>query len=145
MMRYGFLVGITMRTYCLSVPALSRETRPTGQSGYFLRHLFQGRHATRAVLRSFRRAILFTPIMADIQFEEERFERQVPPVKKSFFTKLVLSTGIVSTDKDAQYVLVGFAVLMLALAFLIPLLFGSSPSRAPQGDAGALVPAPNPR
>jgi len=83
--------------------------------------------------------------MADIQFEEEQFERQVPPVKKSFFTQFVLSTGIVSTEKDAQYVLAGFAVLMLALAFLIPILFGSSPARAPQDAAGAVTPAPNPR
>jgi hypothetical protein len=83
--------------------------------------------------------------MADIQFEEEGFERQLSPVKKSFFTRLVLSTGIVSTDKDAQNVLAGFAVLMLVLAFLIPVLFGASSARAPQGVTGAPVPTPNPR
>jgi len=61
----------------------------------------------------------------DIQFEEES---QQPPMyqeeQKSFFVKLVLSTGIVSTDRGAEYVLLGIAATATILAIALPFLFG---------------------
>jgi hypothetical protein len=84
--------------------------------------------------------------MTDIQFDEEQqYRHPLESRPKSIFVKFVLSTGVVTAEKDAQYVLVGFAVLMLALAFLIPILFGSSSARTPQGATDAAAPAPNPR
>lgn len=70
--------------------------------------------------------------MANIQFEEEQQYQQQCQTgeQKPFFTRLVLATGIVSDDKHAQYVLLGVAVLILILAFMIPSFTGSG-ARAP--------------
>lgn len=64
--------------------------------------------------------------MADIQFEEEQQYQQPSQVEnKPFFIRLVLATGIVSTDRDAEYVLIGFVVVaILAALFVIPFLLG---------------------
>jgi hypothetical protein len=54
--------------------------------------------------------------MADIQFDEE-MQHQHPVLvdQKPFFVRLILSTKIVSTDKHAEYVLVGFVILSIVI------------------------------
>ncbi|HVB19997.1 MAG TPA: hypothetical protein VNF51_01765 [Candidatus Paceibacterota bacterium] len=50
--------------------------------------------------------------MADIQFnEEQQYQRSAQIGRKPLFVRLVLATGIVSTDKQAEYVLLGIAFL----------------------------------
>ncbi len=66
--------------------------------------------------------------MTDIQSNEEQaiqHQYAVPSGRRSFLIRLVLSTGLVSTDKMAEYVLLGIAAIALASMFLIPSLFGS--------------------
>lgn len=85
--------------------------------------------------------------MADIQFEEEQQYQQQGQAgeQKSFFVRLVLATGIVSTDKQAQYVLLGIAVFFVVLAFVIPSLMQSTPRITPEERQRALTaPGMNP-
>ncbi|HQT83178.1 MAG: hypothetical protein B7W98_01060 [Parcubacteria group bacterium 20-58-5] len=79
--------------------------------------------------------------MAEIQFEgEQQYQRPAPAEKKSLFVRLVLATGIVSTDKQAQYVLLGIAIFFIALAFAIPLFTRvRSPALTPAEEARALT------
>lgn len=85
--------------------------------------------------------------MADIQFEEEKQFRQFQQSeKKSFFIRLVLGTGVVSTDRQAEYVLLGFAALLIILAFLIPVLLNSqSNPELPPGASIINIPGQPPR
>lgn len=64
--------------------------------------------------------------MAEIQFEEEQQFRQFqqPVEKKSFFVRLVLSTGLAKTDRQAEYVLLGVTVIFILLAFILPKFIG---------------------
>jgi hypothetical protein len=56
----------------------------------------------------------------DIQFDEESQPQPVYQAEqKSFLTRLVLGTGIVSTDKGVQYVLLGVAALAIILAIAL--------------------------
>ncbi len=81
--------------------------------------------------------------MAEVQFEEEPQYQNFPqPEKKPFFIRLVLATGIVSTDRQAEYVLLGVAALAIVLAFLIPSVFGSSQARVPQSIIDAAMKPP---
>lgn len=71
--------------------------------------------------------------MADIQFDEEQQYRQgYQTTQKPLFVRLVLATGIVSTDRQAEYVLLGVAAFMIILAFIIPLFMGNSQPHVPQ-------------
>ena len=82
--------------------------------------------------------------MADIQFDEEQQYRQPGQVEqKSLFIRLVLATGIVSTDKQAEYVLLGVAIVLIILAFLIPSLFGGSQTHVPQSVIDAAMKTPS--
>ena len=85
--------------------------------------------------------------MTDIQFnEEQEFRRPTQePKKKSLFVQFVLATGVVTTDRQAEYVLLGMSAIFLILAFLIPVLFGNSSAPAPKDSAGPLIPATNRR
>ena len=69
--------------------------------------------------------------MADIQFDEEQqYGRYLQTEQKPFLIRLVLATNIVSTDRAAEYVLVGFVLLGL----LISVFFftrGGSPAPPP--------------
>jgi len=71
--------------------------------------------------------------MAEIRFNEEQEYQPVRPDqqfgKKSFFIRLVLTTGIVSTDKAAEYILLGTAVLVIILSiFIFTFMSGGSAS-----------------
>lgn len=73
--------------------------------------------------------------MADVQFEEEQQYQQTGQVEqKSFLVRLVLSTGVVSSDRQAEYVLLGVAAIAIITAFAIPLFFG--------GNSGGKPPVP---
>ena len=64
--------------------------------------------------------------MADIQFEEEpQYQRAVLIAKKSFLIRFVLSTGIVSSEQAANYVLLTVAVCAIVLAIAWPFWVGS--------------------
>lgn len=73
--------------------------------------------------------------MANVSFNEEPSAVGYPTaVKKPFLVGLVLSTKIVSTDKQAEYVLIGIA----ALCILLTVFFwpkgrpAANPSEVPQ-------------
>ncbi|MFA6408523.1 MAG: hypothetical protein WCW36_03630 [Candidatus Paceibacterota bacterium] len=56
--------------------------------------------------------------MADIQFnEDQEYQRSAIVERKSLFVRLVLATGIVSSDKAAEYVLICFVILGLGITF----------------------------
>ena len=77
----------------------------------------------------------YTVDMADIQFEEEQqYQQQAAEQmvnQKPFFIRLVLSTKIVSTDTQAEYVLLGVAIFFVILAIAIPLFSGSGSGGKP--------------
>lgn len=79
--------------------------------------------------------------MAEIQFEEESPYQPTSPLEgKSVLVRLVLSTGIVSTDTAAEKVLIGVMVLAVILTFTIPFLFhSSSPKPTPEQRIRALT------
>ena len=57
--------------------------------------------------------------MTDISFNEEPGAASYPSAaKKPFLVSLVLSTKVVSTDRQAEYVLIGIAVLCVLLTVL---------------------------
>lgn len=58
--------------------------------------------------------------MADIQFEEEQqFQRYGQAEQKPFMIRLVLRTGIVSTEQQAKYVLICVAVFLILMSVVI--------------------------
>ena len=64
--------------------------------------------------------------MTDIQFDEEQQYRRPAKVdKKSFLVRLVLATGLVSTNEAAQYALLGVTVVATILAVGIFIYSGS--------------------
>lgn len=78
--------------------------------------------------------------MSDIQFQEDQeFSRRDTTPVQSKFIQIVLKMGIVSTEKQAEYVLLGFAVLLLIFAFLIPSFMGPSQQKVPQSVIDAAM------
>lgn len=76
--------------------------------------------------------------MAEISFNEEQYGQQVDQsARKPFLMRLVLNTGLVSTDQAAQYVLLCVAVALILLAFIIPTLFGGASS--PKIPPGTII------
>lgn len=69
--------------------------------------------------------------MADIQFnEEQEFSRRTAAAQTPRFVRLVLKTGIVSTEKGANYVLLIAVVVAGILAlFVIPFSLGPTSSK----------------
>jgi hypothetical protein len=56
----------------------------------------------------------------NIQFDEEQqYQRPAQANQKSLFVRLVLSTGVVSTDRGANYVLLAVAIIAIVLTFMI--------------------------
>ena len=78
--------------------------------------------------------------MADVQFEEEpQYQQSSQMEQKPFSIRLVLATGIVSTDTAAKYVLLGIVVLAVILTFILPLLIrGGSPTLTPMDQIRSL-------
>ena len=71
----------------------------------------------------------------NIQFEEEQqYQQNQSAEQKPFFIRLVLSTGIVSTDEQAKYVLLGVAVLLIVIAFMAPSFIGGGPASPPPAN-----------
>ena len=69
--------------------------------------------------------------MADIQFEEEQYQRPAESEKKSLFIRLVLATGIVSTDQQAEYVLLGIAIVGIIVSLFLSFGGGSHTVQKP--------------
>ena len=78
--------------------------------------------------------------MTDIQFDEEQQYRQHGQAekaeKKSLFIRLVLATGVVSTDRQAEYVLLGIAVVGIIVSLFLS--FGGG-SHTPQKPPAAML------
>lgn len=65
--------------------------------------------------------------MVDIRLDEEQgYQLPVQIEKKPYFVRLVLATKIVSTDKQAGYVLLGTALVGIVASIII-LFVSSSP------------------
>ncbi len=70
--------------------------------------------------------------MPDLQFNEDR-QYQEPARSRageSLFTRLVLATSIVSTDRQAEYVLLGFAIVAIIVSLFL-LSRGGLPPKDP--------------
>lgn len=78
--------------------------------------------------------------MADIQFEEEQMYTRPTTAspQQSALTRLVLKTGIVRSERAAQYVLLGVAALALIATALIAANAFDRPVARPQ--AGSIEP-----
>jgi len=67
--------------------------------------------------------------MSDVQFEEGNFQGRFAPVSSQppTLVKFVLKTGLVKDDKQANYVLIGIAVVaVISTFFVIKSNFGGS-------------------
>lgn len=64
--------------------------------------------------------------MTNIQFEEDSQFRQFqqPNKRKPLFIRLVLATGVVKTDRQAEYILLGIAVIGILITASV--LFSST-------------------
>lgn len=81
--------------------------------------------------------------MSDVTFHEESGAQSLANAPRpSFLVRLVLSTGLATAQKDAEYVLIGVAVSSFLLAGAV--LFFLSPSDAqpvPQSVIDSKLPA----
>ncbi|HQT82909.1 MAG TPA: hypothetical protein PLW99_02030 [Candidatus Paceibacterota bacterium] len=58
--------------------------------------------------------------MSDIQFnEDDQYKRYAQPGRKPLLVRLVLRTGMVSTDENANYVLLGIVVAGFIIAGML--------------------------
>lgn len=76
--------------------------------------------------------------MSDIQFDEDQeSKRSISVGQKPLFVRLVLATGIVSTDKAAEYILLGIVGLSLVIMTVVISSSGGAPvpSQMEQGRA----------
>ncbi len=74
--------------------------------------------------------------MSELQFDEEpAYEPRQQVEKKSFLTQMVLATGVVSSDRQAQYVLLSVAAVATVLSLF--LIFSTTGSPAPQIPPGS--------
>jgi hypothetical protein len=74
--------------------------------------------------------VLYAYAMADIQFEEEsQYRRPAQFEQKPLFIRLVLATGIISTDKQAKYLLLGIAGVGILFTLFMVFHFGGSASK----------------
>jgi len=74
--------------------------------------------------------------MADLQFENQTNEFGVPPQERpgSDLTDMLIKWGLVSSRKEAEYALVGVAILALVIAYFVyGSLGGSAPPPPPVG------------
>lgn len=78
----------------------------------------------------------------DVQFEDEQGRRPAAAAEKSLLVRLVLSTRLVQTDRQAEYVLLGVASVVILIAILI-WSFASSPHPPVPLPPGTLIPGPN--
>lgn len=68
----------------------------------------------------------------DLQLDEEKdFSRPVEAPKPSTFVLFVLSTGIVKTEKNAEYLLLGFAAACVLVTLFLVLSGTSKPAFNP--------------
>jgi hypothetical protein len=80
--------------------------------------------------------------MADIQFDEDQYQRPTQIEQKPFFVRLVLATKIVSTDKQAEYVLLGIVIVLIVVAVALPFIFnnGTTPHNPYKEGQNVLTP-----
>ena len=76
--------------------------------------------------------------MADLQFsEEQEFSRPVETQQQSLFIRLVYKTGLVHTERDAEYLLLGVAVIGILFTLFMLFSGGSAPKPAVPSITGA--------
>jgi len=69
-------------------------------------------------------------MVGDIQFDEEReYQRPAQIEQKPYFVRLVLATGIVSTDEAARYVLLGVTVVAIIASLFLFFSGGHTPQK----------------
>lgn len=69
--------------------------------------------------------------MDPIQYNDEpQFAQAQASRRQSLLVRMVLATGLASTESGAQYVLLAIAVIAAALAVAIYFLYGQSPAPA---------------
>jgi hypothetical protein len=78
--------------------------------------------------------------MADIEFQEERGYVSARSDQPSFFTRIVLATGMVRTERGAQYVLLALTALIIFATFM----FQASKSKDERTPSRAVHAAANP-
>ncbi|MFA5744993.1 MAG: hypothetical protein WC887_02160 [Candidatus Paceibacterota bacterium] len=82
--------------------------------------------------------------MADIQFNKEQgFQRPMLEKQKSLFVRLIIATGIVSTERAADYILFGIAMLAIIFAFTISYFVSSGPVAPPPASQIIWVAGPD--
>lgn len=89
--------------------------------------------------------------MADVNFEEQDWQTNIPKdeSKQSWLISLVLKTGLVKNENQANYVLLGMAAVFIGLAiyFFASANGGGSNNKTmtvpPQMGAGTIPVAPN--
>ena len=68
--------------------------------------------------------------MADLQFsEEQEFTRPAEVPQQSVFIRLALKTGLIQTERSAEYLLLGIAVV--GIVFTLFMLFSGGGSTKP--------------
>lgn len=82
--------------------------------------------------------------MSEIQFEEEEYtpRRSTAIEERPLFVRLVRQTGIVSTDAQAERVLLGLAVGGIVFALAILYFSGGSHVSVPQNVVNARLELP---
>jgi hypothetical protein len=78
--------------------------------------------------------------MAHVQFDEESSYTSVSrTTKRSFLVRLVFKTGLVSTDRQAEYVLLAVAAFFGILAIVFPsILLGPKVKVSDEQEANGL-------
>lgn len=74
--------------------------------------------------------------MPELQFEDEKnYERQTVREGSAGFTGLVLKSGLVKNEQQAQYVLLGFAfvAILFSVYLILPKSFGKTAVKPPPG------------
>ena len=78
--------------------------------------------------------------MAEIQFDtEQEYASASAPEGPKGFAAFVMKWGLAKDEKTAQYVLLGVIAGAGILAFLVPVLFGSSHAPVPQAQVNAAM------
>lgn len=81
--------------------------------------------------------------MADIQYSEEpQWQSRATSTKRSLLYRLAFATRLVSTETQAEHLLIGVAVLLFVCALIFPFLMNGSHAKMPQSVINAAMKGP---